>query len=107
MRGAIFGNVGTLVSFQLGPEDADYIARKFPPVSLQELTELANHHIYLKLKVKSITSSPFSARILPPPPGRDLIVQRSRRFYAWPRALVDDAPMRLDNLLLVSTISCK
>jgi hypothetical protein len=36
---------------------------------------------------------------------RDLIVQRSRRFYARPRALGnDDAPMRLDNLLFVSTI---
>ncbi len=82
MRGAIFGNVGTLVSFQLGPEDADYIARKFPPVSPQELTELANHHIYLKLKVKSITSSPFSARTLPPPPGRDLLPRPHRATLA-------------------------
>ena len=68
MRGAIFGNVGTLVSFQLGAEDADYIAREFQPVSPRKLTELANHQVYLKLKVKGVTSHPFSGRTLPPPP---------------------------------------
>lgn len=73
MRGAIFGNVGTLVSFQLGAEDADYVAREFQPVSPQELTELANHHIYLKLKVKSVTSSPLLCPHPPAPAGRDLL----------------------------------
>jgi hypothetical protein len=78
----------------LATEDADYIAREFQPVSPRKLTELANHHVYLKLTVKGVTSDPFSGRTLSPPPPlaisyRGDIVRRSRRFYARPRALVE------------------
>ncbi|MFZ0889032.1 MAG: type IV secretion system DNA-binding domain-containing protein [Candidatus Binataceae bacterium] len=93
MRGALFGNIGTLLSYQLGGEDAEYVSREFDPVSPQELMELPNHHIFLKLKVNGVTSHAFSAKTLPPPPVttsyRDDIIQRSRRFYARPRAIVE------------------
>jgi len=93
LRGAIFGNVGTAVSFQLSAEDAEYVAREFAPVCPEELTGLDQHHIFLKLKVGGMTSYPFSAKTFPPPPietsYRDQIVRWSRQYYARPRAQVE------------------
>lgn len=93
LRGALFGNAGTTVSFALGAEDAEYIAREFAPVSVEELMGLDQHHIFLKLKVGDSTSYPFTAKTLLPPPipksYRDQIVRSSRQCYARPRAIVE------------------
>ncbi|HYC44852.1 MAG TPA: hypothetical protein VED01_05135 [Burkholderiales bacterium] len=62
VRHAVLGNVGTLISFRLGPEDALVTGREFEPVfSPQDLTNLANHDIYLKLMIDGSPSRPFSA----------------------------------------------
>lgn len=66
VRAAIFGNVGTIISFRVGAEDAKYLAREFSPVFNEtDLTNLANFHIYLKLMIDGVTSEPFSAITLP------------------------------------------
>ncbi len=68
MRAAVFGNVGTLIAFQVGAEDAEYLAREFAPVFGEEdLINLPAYHIYLKLRMEGKTSRPFSAETLPPP----------------------------------------
>ncbi len=67
MRAAILGNVGTLISFRVGAEDAKYLAREFYPVfSESDLVNLPNYNIYLKLMIDGVTSEPFSAVTLPP-----------------------------------------
>ncbi|MFH2069327.1 MAG: type IV secretion system DNA-binding domain-containing protein [Candidatus Omnitrophota bacterium] len=67
IRGAILGNVGTLVSFKVGAEDAKYLTQEFFPVFDQEdLVNLPCYSIYLKLMVDGKTSTPFSADTLPP-----------------------------------------
>jgi len=56
VRHAVLGNVGTLVSFRLGPEDAEVIAREFEPVFAPvDLVNLPNHHVYLKLMIDRAT----------------------------------------------------
>ena len=68
MRAAIFGNVGTLISFQVGAEDAEYVAREFAPTfSELDLVNLPRHHIYLKMMCDGRIANPFSAVTLPPP----------------------------------------
>ena len=63
---AVFGNVGTIISFRVGAEDAKYLAREFQPVFEDaDLVNLPNYHIYLKLMIDGITSKPFSAETLP------------------------------------------
>ena len=48
IRGAIFGNVGTIISFRVGLDDAEYLAKQFYPIFNQsELINLPNYHIYL------------------------------------------------------------
>ena len=67
VRGAIFGNVGTIISFKVGLEDAKFLAEEFYPVFNQEdLINLPCYSIYLKLMINSKTSKPFSAEGLPP-----------------------------------------
>lgn len=67
LRAAIFGNVGTLVSFRLGARDAWYMAKEFFPVfSENDLINLPPYHIFLKLMINGISQSPFSAKASAP-----------------------------------------
>lgn len=63
---AILGNVGTIISFRVGPSDTETIAQEFAPeFSATDLINLPNYHIYLKLMIDGRVSSPFSAKTLP------------------------------------------
>ncbi|MDD5638209.1 MAG: TraM recognition domain-containing protein, partial [Atribacterota bacterium] len=65
IRMAILGNVGTLISFRLGVEDAKFLNQEFYPVFSQDhLVNLSVYNIYLKLMIDGQTSQPFSAETL-------------------------------------------
>ena len=65
IRDAILGNVGTIITFRLGHADAEILEGEFAPeLSLEDLVNLPNHHIYLKLMADGIVSRPFSAEAL-------------------------------------------
>ena len=94
IRGAIFGNVGTLISFRVGAEDAKLLAREFYPVfSETDLVNLPNYSIYLKLMVNGTASRPFSGTTFPPPKRkkscRKEAVKLSRLKYARQRREVE------------------
>lgn len=66
IRSAIFGNVGTLISFRIGATDAEYLAKEFFPIFNEEdLVSLPRYTMYIKLLIDGATSSPFSAKTLP------------------------------------------
>ena len=95
IRAAIFGNVGTVISFKVGAEDARYLAREFYPIFEEaDIINLPNYHIYLKLMIDGVTSRPFSAITLPPPdkerPYRKKIIEASRGKYGKSRKEVED-----------------
>ena len=61
VRDAIFGNVGTLVSFRVGATDAEYLEKEFAPVfSQQDLIRLENANAYIKTLINGVTVPPFS-----------------------------------------------
>lgn len=63
VRHAVLGNAGTLVSFRVGPEDADIMAKEFQPTfGVLDLLNLPNRHIYLKLMIDGTPSKAFSGR---------------------------------------------
>ena len=67
IREAVLGNVGTLISFRVGPNDARYLAKEFYPIFRQEdIINLPNFSIYLKLMINGSPSKPFSADTLLP-----------------------------------------
>jgi type IV secretory pathway TraG/TraD family ATPase VirD4 len=69
VRHAVLGNAGTLIAFRVGAEDARMLAREFEPVfGVEDLVNLPNHHIYLKLMIDGAPSQPFSATTLSPLP---------------------------------------
>ena len=87
IRLAIFGNVGTVISFRIGAADAVVLEEEFSPVfSVEDLLNLPQYHIYIKLLIDGTTSKPFSAITLPLPAAKELykdaIVKRSRENYA-------------------------
>lgn len=68
VKDAILGNTGTITSFRLGLPDADILEKEFHPVfSANDLINLPNFHIYLKLMIDGVVSRPFSAVTLAPP----------------------------------------
>lgn len=66
IRSAIFGNVGTMITFQVGAADARYLAKEFyPPFDESDLLSLPQYSMYIKMMINGTTSKPFSATTLP------------------------------------------
>ncbi|MBQ6438383.1 ATP-binding protein [bacterium] len=61
VRNAVFGNVGTIVSFRVGVNDAQYLEHEFAPVFTEtDLTNIEKFHVYVKTIVKNEPVMPFS-----------------------------------------------
>ncbi len=87
VREAIFGNVGTEQSFTVGPGDAAFLEKEFTPTFLaQDIINLGRFEMYLKLQIDDMSSTPFSARSLPPMTNRtgsrEEAVRLSRSQYS-------------------------
>ncbi|MDP3762516.1 MAG: TraM recognition domain-containing protein, partial [bacterium] len=95
VRDAIFGNVGTLVSFRVGAEDAEFLEKEFEPEFMAtDVVNLAKYSVYLKLMIDGVASRAFSASTLPPYPKpmesyRSQIIKYSRERYGTPREDVE------------------
>ena len=97
VRDAVFGNVGTMMLFRIGAGDAEFLEKEFTPeFMIEDLINLPNYHIYLKLMVDGITSRPFSAATLPPlkfevdPSVKEQVIRMSRERYALPYKEVEE-----------------
>ncbi len=63
VRDAVFGNVGTLVTFRVGAEDAEFLEKWYAPDFMAaDIVNLGKREMYIKLMVNGITSKGFSAR---------------------------------------------
>ena len=95
VRDAVFGNVGTLIVFRVGPFDAEVLETVFDPTfTPEDLVGLGIGQIYLTLMIDGVGSKPFSAETIPPidtPPisYRDDCVRSSREQYGRARAEVE------------------
>ena len=66
VRDAVFGNVGTIISFRVGAADAEFLEKEFMPEFLEnDLVNLAKANIYIKLMIDGVASRPFSASHAP------------------------------------------
>jgi len=62
IRHAVLGNAATVIAFRVGPEDAFLLAQEFQPkFGVEDLINLPNYGIYLKLMIDGTPSPPFSA----------------------------------------------
>jgi len=97
VKDAVFGNVGTMIIFRVGADDAEFLEKEFgPEFTAQDLVNLPNYHIYLKLMIDGITSRPFSAVTLPPIKAdktlgvKDKIIESSRDLYTKKREDIEN-----------------
>ena len=96
VRDAVFGNVGTLVSFRIGAEDAEFLEKELTPeFSAHDLVNLAKYNIYLKLMIDGLAGRPFSAQTFPPfknleASNKEKIINVSRERYGVSRKIVEE-----------------
>lgn len=94
VRDAVFGNVGTMLSFKVGADDAEYLSKEYAPVlSEQDILSIANFKAYIKLNINNTTSRPFSIESIWDPIDNsklsDILKKYSRMKYARKRMFVD------------------
>ncbi len=116
VRDAVFGNVGTLISFRVGAEDAEFLEKELnPEFTALDLVNLTKYNIYLKLMIDGVAGRPFSARTLKPfvnpeAPCKEKIINVSRERYGASRKIVEDKIVKwlgLDELPASMPISAK
>lgn len=109
VRDAVFGNVGTIVSFRVGAADAEYLAQEFTPTFLQEdIVNLSKFHVFLKLMIDGVASMPFSAGTMPPighpTANLDKVIRVSRERYGKKRAEIEDKIARWSGMEIVGSV---
>jgi len=96
VRDAVFGNVGTMISFRIGAEDAEFLEKEFFPEFLAtDFVNLGKYHVYVKLMIDGLASRPFSAHTLEPfaaleNSNKEKIIEYSRTTYGSPLKEVED-----------------
>jgi CxxC-x17-CxxC domain-containing protein len=96
VRDAIFGNVGTIIVFRVGAEDAEFLEKEFQPeFTTQDLVNLEKYNICIKLMIDGIASSPFSAITLPkrekPQKSyKETIIRVSRERYGIKKEIIEE-----------------
>jgi len=93
---AVFGNVGSLLAFQVGAHDAEVLAEQLGgDITPQDLLSLPRYRAYLRLLIDGMPSRPFSMATMPAPrvdravARADTIRRTSRQRYARSVAQVD------------------
>jgi hypothetical protein len=94
VRDAVFGNVGTMVSFRVSADDAPNLAKQFEPqFEATDLLQMHNRHFVINMVINGEKAPAFSATTLTlPPPQIDntgRIIENTRRMYSRSRADVE------------------
>ncbi len=96
IRDAVFGNVGTMCSFKVGADDAEYLAKEYAPLlSEQDVIGISNYKMYMKLNINNTTSRPFSVSTIWDTAGQnrkvgEIIREYSRLKHARKQKFVDE-----------------
>jgi len=105
VRDAIFGNIGTIITFRIGAEDAEFLEKEFfPEFTTQDLVNLAKYNTYIKLMIDGVASRPFSAQTFPPfekpkKSNREKIIKVSRERYGTERKIVEEKIARWSKVM--------
>ncbi|MEK7085811.1 MAG: DUF87 domain-containing protein [Patescibacteria group bacterium] len=97
VRDAVFGNVGTLLTFQVGFDDAEYISQQFgEEIMPPDLVSLSKYTAYMRLLVDGMPTKTFSLATLPPPvlevdkENLQKLIKVSRERYSEKVSVIND-----------------
>ena len=87
---AVFGNVGSIIAFRVGPDDAEFLEKQFTPTfTKNDLINIDNYNAYAKILIDGQTSKPFNLRIIAPQKGdlenKEIVKNLSRLKYGIER----------------------
>ncbi|MFA5132361.1 MAG: hypothetical protein WC444_03485 [Candidatus Paceibacterota bacterium] len=99
IKGAVFGNVGTMAIFRVGTDDAKYLETQFTPTfTSNDIMKIENYHAYLKMLVRGEPKKPFDIVALPPQIGDvsriDSLKELSYLTYGRPAEEVNSEIMK-------------
>lgn len=108
VRATIFGNVGTIITFRIGGEDASVFEKEYTPTfTPKDLMSLDMRNFYIKMTVDGQTAVPFSGRTIDfPKPDEDLIhdvIRISRERWARPKSQVEKEIVEQESLGEISS----
>jgi hypothetical protein len=94
IKNAVFGNVGSMAIFRVGPEDAKFLEAKLAPTfTADDITKLDNYNAYINMLVNGAPTKPFNLATLPPEKGNAELAERLKEIsyltYGKPRAEVE------------------
>ena len=94
VRTTVFGNIGTIIAFRVGAEDAAILEQEFTPVfHVRDIINLAVREFYIKMSVQGQTRDAFSAMTMdcetPKQNAVKQIVEHSRETFAKPKKDVE------------------
>jgi hypothetical protein len=95
IKDAVFGNAGTIMSFKVGAEDAEYLEKEYAPVlSQQDIIGIANFTTYCKLNIDNATTRPFDLKTIWDNTYKNMEVSKvikeySRKMYGRKKEYVD------------------
>ncbi len=105
IKEAVFGNVGTMISFKVGSEDAEFLVKEFAPTFNEfDLVNVDKFTAYTKLLVDNSSIRPFSMKTIWPLPGQEnweiaeKIKNLSSLKYGKDRSLVEAEISQRTNL---------
>lgn len=108
VKNAVFGNVGTMVTFRVGVPDANFLQHEFAPIFNEvDLTNIEKYHVYIKTIVNNEPQAPFSMSLLKDmdkqnarmnPKQAEMIKQLSRLQYGKDKAEVEAEIQSRSNL---------
>jgi hypothetical protein len=66
IRDAVFGNIGTVISYRVGTNDAEFLAKQFAPVfDVDDLQRIPNYNSVVRMLIGGIPAQPFSMTAMP------------------------------------------
>lgn len=94
IKDAVFGNVGSMIIFRIGAEDAEILEKQLSPIfSTKDIINLQNYNAYVKLLVNGEPQKPFNIKTLPPDDGdpkvREYLKETSQQKYGRLRAEIE------------------
>ena len=95
VKSAVFGNVGTMITFRVGATDAEIFEKEFAPVFIMDdIVNLSAYQMYLRLMIDGVGSKPFSARALAPMESlprsfAENVIDYSRKKYGRNKNIVE------------------
>ena len=100
---AVFGNVGSMVSFRVGTEDAEFLAKQFEPVfTANDLVNVDNFNCFTRLLMNNELTKPFNMKTYPPTSGNqelaNALKELSRLRYGRDAKLVNQEIMERSQL---------